>query len=126
MEEILKEFEKYKGQLVITDGLGNVQRLIAVGDDNEDYYWVFWDGRKTIWQSCCGGFIPLKGYISDKNYNGLKNLAKINHYDSPECWMPRDKEAKENILKINKEAKQEVETLSKGHKYLTEICWDIV
>ena len=39
--------------------------------------------------------------------------------------MPRDEEARKKILKINKEAKAEVEKCFKGHKYLTEICWDI-
>ena len=127
LKRIIEEFEKLKGQFVLGDGLGGniVMRLIAIGADDEDYYYVLWDGRKTTWQTCVGWIVPLKNKIDDKYYNEFKRLAKINHSDSPECFMPRDEEAREGILKLNKEAKAEVEKCNDGDKYLTEICWDI-
>ena len=127
MERMLKEFEELKGQLVLGDGLaGNsVLRLIAIGEDEMDIYYVLWDGDKTTWQTGVGWIVPLKGKIDDKYYNEFTRLARINHSDSPEFLMPRDDKAKQDVLKINKEIKVEVEKCHKGHKYLTEICWDI-
>ena len=46
-ESILEEFEQYKGQFVITDSW-NVQRLIAVGSDELDYYWIYWKRLRNI------------------------------------------------------------------------------
>ena len=76
---ILKEFEQYKGQFVIIDD--KVERLIGVGDDSEDYYWLTWNGRKMMWSSCVMSFMPLKGYLREEDYNKLIRLAKLNHYD---------------------------------------------
>ena len=74
MEEILQEFEKYKGQLVICSSW-YIQRLIAIGDDTEDYYWILWNGRETIWESCVGKFVPLKGFIPDEDYDEFKRIS---------------------------------------------------
>jgi len=124
-KSIIEEFEKYKGQSVIASCDYKVYRLIAVADDDFDYYWVFWDGRKTMWQSCCGGFIPLKGKIDDKHYNEIKRIAKINHHDSPELWSIKDEKEKKKLLKLNTSAKKEVEKLKGKDKYLTKVCWDM-
>lgn len=77
---ILGEFEKYKGQFVITD-LWRVERLVAIGDDTFDWYYITFDGRDFHWYSCVGRIIPLKGYIDDKHYDNLIRIAKLNHYD---------------------------------------------
>ena len=121
---ILKEFEELKGQFVITDMDWSVERLIAIGEDNIDIYYVTWNGNKTTWHTCVGRIIPLKGYILDKHYNEIVRIGKINHCDSPDLFMPKDKEEKQKILKINKQAKEEANDLRKNHKYLTNICWD--
>ena len=55
---ILEEFEQYKGQFIIMSN--EVVRLISVGYDNDDYYWITYNGRTTTWHSCVGGFIVLK------------------------------------------------------------------
>ena len=39
---ILEEFESLKGQLVIA-GDWKVKRLVAVVEDDMDYYWLFYD-----------------------------------------------------------------------------------
>jgi hypothetical protein len=70
--------------------------------------------------------IPLKGYIRDEDYNGFVRLAKLNDYDSPDLYDPRDEEKKIEVLKIIKMAKDEVENqLGDKEKYMTEICWNI-
>lgn len=122
LNKILAEFEKLKGQQVIT-GWDKVERLIAIGDDGEDWYYVCWDGKQTTWHSCLLHLIPLKGYIKKSDYDMLVRMAKINHYDSPELFGA--KETRFDIAQLNKQAKEEAETLSKNCKYLTPVCWDI-
>ncbi len=124
MKEILDEFERLKGQFVLVDMDWSAERLIAIGEDDMDIYYVTWDGDRTVWRTCVGRIIPLKGYIEDKHYNEIVRVAKINHTDSPDCLMPKDEEAKRKILEINKEAKAEAETVNGKDKYLTELCWD--
>ncbi len=77
---ILEEFEKYKGQFVITN-LWTVERLVAIGEDSFDYYYVTFGNNNFHWYSCVGGVIPLKGYINDNDYNRLINISKLNDYD---------------------------------------------
>ena len=81
LNRILEEFEKYKGQLVITDFDWKVERLVAIGDDEFDYYYITYDGRELNWHTCVGKVIPLKGYIRNEDYNGIVRIAKLNHYD---------------------------------------------
>lgn len=123
LKKILKEFEEHKGQFVITDWGHEVQRLIAIGKDDLDYYYVYWNGRKTSWQSCVGRFVPLKGYIRDEDYNEFIRLAKLNHYDRPE-WGNGVKDIKDINESIKLQVLQEGKNGSNG--YLTEICWDLL
>lgn len=77
---ILEQFEKLKGQFVITDGW-KIERLVGIGDDKEDWYYLTYDGRKLKWNTCVGKLVQLKGKIEDKDYNEFIRLAKLNHYD---------------------------------------------
>lgn len=122
LKSILATFEKLKGQQVIT-GFNNIERLIAIGDDTEDWYWVCWDGRKTTWHSCCLHLIPLKGHLLKRDYESLVRSAKTNDYDSPNLWNAEDKA---EIAKINLEAREEIQKMpDKNCKFVTSVCWDI-
>jgi hypothetical protein len=77
---ILEEYEKLKGQFVITSSW-EIERLVGIGDDKEDWYYLTYDGRKLKWNSCVGRLMPLKGKLDDKDYNELIRIAKLNHYD---------------------------------------------
>ena len=124
-ESIIKEFEEHKGEFVITED-DKVMRLIAIGDDEFDYYWVYWDGRKTYWHSCVGGFIVLKNKIDEKDYERLIRIAKLNHYDQADMYSPKTEESKKiNNIMIGK-IKQEFGTpKDEKSKYVTEVCWKI-
>jgi hypothetical protein len=127
-EKIIAEFEEYKGQFVINDDW-KVVRLIAVGDDEFDYYWVYWDGRKITWASCCGGFVPLKGKVDDDHYQRFINMAYWNHYDLFGLHK-EDKEKDETKKALWKTMRDRVkmeaiDTRGKGN-YITDICWEIV
>jgi hypothetical protein len=126
-ESILAEFEQYKGQFVINDDW-KVVRLIAVADDEFDYYWVYWDGRKIQWATCCGGFVPLKGKVDDKYYERFIHLAYWNHYDLIGLNKKDEKdETKQAMWKTMRDrVKMDVINAKGKDKYITDICWEIV
>ena len=76
LKRILDEFEELKGQFVITESW-EIERLIAIGDDEQDYYYVTYDGRKTKWNTCVGSVIPLKGRLTESEYNKFIRIAKL-------------------------------------------------
>lgn len=119
---ILAEFEKLKGQFVINDSW-DVERLVAVGDDQMDYYWITYDGRRFKWNTCVGRIIPLKGYLRDKDYNEFIRLARLNHFDQATLWGNTKPEEQENFVRS---FKGKAETLEEGHTFLTPVCWDLV
>ena len=96
-----------------------IERLIAIGDDGEDWYYVTFDGRDLHWSSCVGRIIPLKGYLRDEDYDHLVHIAKLNHYDQIDLNINGNNELFLNS--INKEISKYSET----DKFLTELCWDL-
>ena len=108
---ILAEFEKLKGQFVITDSW-TIERLVSIGDDGEDWYYVTFDGRDFKWNSCVGRVIPLKGHLLDSDYNNLVRIAKLNHLDQTD-----NTTFLESIEKYISKLEND--------KFLTEICWDL-
>ena len=120
---ILKEFEELKGQFVINNN--KVERFIAIGTDDEDYYYVTYNGRDLSWNTCVGSIVPLKGKIDDKHYNEFIRMAKINHFDQPNLWIPKTDEDKQKMLESSILHKNEISKVSGTDKYLTEICWEL-
>lgn len=114
----LSEFENLKGQFVIND-LWQIERLIAIGEDNMDYYYVTFDGRNIHWNTCVGHIMPLKGYLRDEDYNHLIRIAKLNHYDQLVI------NNKGNIDEFIKSFEEETSTYTHGERFLTEICWTL-
>jgi hypothetical protein len=100
---ITNEFNELKGQFVICSD--RVYRFIGIADDEEDWYYSLYDGRKITLHSCVGSITPLKGYILDNHYKELIRIAKINHYDQPEIYGYK-KEAEE----FNEQHKKEITT----------------
>lgn len=119
LNRILEEFEKYKGQLVITDFDWKVERLVAIGDDEFDYYYITYDGRELNWHTCVGKVIPLKGYIRNEDYNGIVRIAKLNHYDQV------DLEQNGNMNNFLKVIQEYIAKYDSKSKFLTEFCWDL-
>jgi len=132
---ILAEFDKLKGQFVITDDW-TVMRLIAIGSDNMDYYYVCYDGRKLYWYTCVGRIIPLRGKIDDEHYNEFIRLAKLNHFDQPTIWghnpddLVEQKEGDKSqpiTYKVlcDKHKRQILRKAETHDKFLSEVCWDL-
>jgi hypothetical protein len=79
LEIITNEFNQLKGQMVICGD--QVYRFIGIADDDEDWYYALYDGRRITLHSCVGRITPLKGYIQQKDYDEMIRIAKLNHYD---------------------------------------------
>jgi len=118
---ILAEFEKLKGQFVINDSW-EVERLVAVGEDEWDYYWITYDGRKLKWNTCVGRVVPLKGYLRDKDYAEFVRLAKLNHFDQATVW---GNKSPEEAAIFNQGHIAELLQLPEDHRFLTPVCLDL-
>lgn len=123
LERILEEFNTYKGQFVLTQS-HRLERFVGIGSDDMDYYYITYDGRKLTWNTCVGKLIKLKGKLDDKDYNEFVRLARINHWDQSDLYMPKE-ENRQAILDFNQSHKAESVKLTGDDKHLTEICWDI-
>lgn len=69
---IQREVNRHRYEMVISDFGRHIVRLIGWTDQYEDdYYWVYWDGRKVGLLSCVGGFQWLKYRLSMFEYYSL-------------------------------------------------------
>lgn len=123
LRRLIDQFEENKGQFVIVDN--KVTRLVCVAEDDMDYYYVTYNGRKVFWHSAVGRYMPLKGRLDEKDYSELIRLAKINHFDQDDFFMPSEEEAKEAQKKFADEHKKEMMKETGDDKYLVSFCWDI-
>ena len=118
---ILQEFEQLKGQFIINDS-HQIERLVAVGEDDMDYYWITYNGRQLTWHSCVGRVVPLKGYLRENDYAEFIRLAKLNHFDQVTLWgntePTKAKEAVDAHL-------TDLLTLPNDHQFLTSVCLDL-
>lgn len=117
---ILSEFKNLRGQFVITD-TWDVERFVAIAEDEWDYYYVTFNGRDLNWHSCVGKLIPLKGYIQDKDYKTFIRIAELNHYDQLDLKSNGNKDA---FLKGIESYIEEKYT--KKDKFITDFCWDLL
>lgn len=122
LQQILEEFEVLKGQFVITASW-EIERLVAIGEDDQDYYWVTYNGRKTTWNTCVGRVIPLKGYLRNEDYLELCRLARINHWDQSELFGGK---TPEDTKLFNEAHKAEMASVKEPDRFLTPIHWEIV
>jgi hypothetical protein len=79
LDKIISELRERRGELVLNTD--SVVRLIGVTEDEEDYYYVYYDGKRISLVSCVIKYIPLRGKIEDLDYKGMLNIAKWNHAD---------------------------------------------
>ena len=119
---ILEEFESLKGQFVIA-GDWKVKRLVGVVEDDMDYYWLFYDGRKFSLDSCLCRIVRLKGKIGDEDYNELVRLAKLNHYDQTTLF---GKTPTGEAVTFSGEHKRLLTELGENERFLSDIHWEIV
>ena len=116
-ERVKQEFESLKGQFVITQS-HKIERLVAIGEDEHDLYYITYDGRKLTWNTCVGRLMPLKGYLRDKDYNEIVRLATLNHFDQETCWGQGDKSEQHKI-------DVEKDNIRGTDKFISDLRWDL-
>lgn len=80
LKSILREFEEHKGEFVITMS-HKIEQFVGVGTDDQDYYWITYNGRKLTWNSCVGALIYMKGKLDDEDYNRFVRSADLNFFN---------------------------------------------
>ena len=115
------EFETLKGQFVISHD--TVKRFIGIVEDQWDYYYVLYDGRKITFDTCLSRITALKGYIKDDDYAEMIRLAKINHFDQPDLWKNK---SPEEIAEFNQKHKEEVLKFDDVTRFVLGPYWDII
>jgi hypothetical protein len=76
-KKLVEELNEHKNELVLV--YDNVYRLAGVTVDERDYYWVMDDGKKVVWHSCVGGWIPLKKHLPKEEYESILNVWNLNN-----------------------------------------------
>jgi hypothetical protein len=113
------EFNELKGQMVLCHD--RVYRFIGLADDDEDYYYALYDGRKITLHTCLSRITPLKGHIIQRDYDEMIRLAKLNHFDQSELW---GNKTTDEIAEFNRKHKEEVTTW-KDTRFICGPCWDL-
>lgn len=117
---ITNEFEEFKGQHVLIDC--QVFRIIGIVEDEHDYYYCLYDGRKLKLTTCLMRLTPLKGYIIQEDYNNMIHMAKLNHFDQPSLWGTKD----EKIKEFNDKHKEElIQNWDENTRFILGPCWDL-
>lgn len=125
LDLILKEFEELKGQFILNN-VWVVERLIAIGADDYDYYYVTYDGRKLTWYNSNSRITQLKNKIDDNSYNELVKIGKLNHYDQPTLHNTTNIERQKEVIEFNKKHIEEITKCYKSdNRYITDLCWNI-
>lgn len=118
--EIFQEiFDNLKGELVICDF--SVYRLIAIVEDEYDYYYLLFDGKELYLFSCLINLVRLKNQIDDDDYSEMIRIVKLNHPDQPGLY-----EITEEITTLNEEFKKEIiSSLRNDVKFIVGPYWDL-
>jgi len=80
LSKLKDKLEPFKNTLVIAD-FDRVVRLVDVIEDEDDFYWVYDSSTGIIHSSCFGDWIPLKGFLSDKDYNTMIHVWNLNNIE---------------------------------------------
>jgi hypothetical protein len=77
IKELQDELEPYKNTLVLN--FFEVVRLVGVTEDEDDFYWIFDNGKEIVHSSCVCNWIPIKGKLDDNSYNQLVMVWNLNN-----------------------------------------------
>lgn len=124
----IKYFEKHKGQFVIQSNLPHdiVVRLIGVGCNDMDYIFIYYDGRKLLFNTILDAFEPIKGLVSDRYYNGKISCSKLNDYDRPndsEVTKMTDEAYELLLIEYRKSLEEHIQ--NRRIRLLSPLCWDL-
>ena len=81
LKSLKEELEPYRNTLVI-GAWDDIVRLVDVVDEEHDFCWVYDSRTRGITgESCVGGWIPLKGFIPDEEYDRLVRVWNLNNVE---------------------------------------------
>jgi len=125
-ESILKKFEGLKGQFVIISNW-KIERLVAVAEDLDDYYYITYNGSKLNFQTCLCKLVQLKGKLDERDYNEFERLSRLNHYDKlirTETYRCYHSELGQPLPTLDEYKQSLISTWDVNDKLLTEIIFD--
>ena len=108
---LLEEFKEHQGELVLS--FFTVYQLIGIAEDENDYYYVLYDGRTLKLESAVGGITHLKGNLRDGDYKDTVGLAKLNYYSY-----------KPTLRKVH--IKTLTEGWDNGTRLVTDLQWELI
>jgi len=73
-------FNRLKGQFVLMDN--KVFRFIGIGENQDDFLYILWDGKEIYYKTILEHMIQLKDKINKKDYDTLISRSKLNDYDN--------------------------------------------
>lgn len=79
-EEIELEYQPYLGTLMLN--YWDVVLYTGIDQDDTDYYYVVESmdhKHPTMWITCVGKLMPLKGKIAEEDYNELVRVWNLNN-----------------------------------------------
>jgi len=128
---LIDEFNKHKGQFVITPDF-TVERLLAMlrsaqGQDKE-YYFLTFNGKKpSVHRVQPGKFFIALEKIDRHKYKKLVSIAKLTHHDQPSIFgtSKKNNQARSAMEQYNQKVRADVVRSCEGMELMTKICWQI-
>lgn len=88
-----------------------------------DYLYIYYDGRKLSFATILDYMIPLRGAISDKDYNQYIRRWNLNSYDRPNDGRMDDKRWADAMIAYRSELETKIKY--RGITLLADLCWDL-
>jgi hypothetical protein len=114
----LECFEKNKGDMVLIDS--DVLQFVAIAEDDNDYLYVFYDGRELKLHTILSHLTIIKNKIDDRDYNYFVRIAKLNYHSA----MLKDEKFKEHHAQLQ-EYLDKLPNSIENIRYLSEFHWDL-
>jgi hypothetical protein len=77
LNKLINEMYPFHNDIVIVSD--QLARLIGVGNDGSDFYYICQHmRRKTCWHSCVGACESIKGKIGDHHYLSIDSTFELN------------------------------------------------
>jgi len=117
-------FNKLKGQFVLIDN--KVFRFIGIGEDQDDFLYILWDGKEMYYKTILEHMIQLKDKINKSDYDVLISHSNLNDYDNLKFLMKTDDDKAKTSNIIEKMKKDVLSDINKDKVILLDnLYWTI-
>jgi len=126
-ESTLNTFKDLKGEMVLVSRMEHqVWQFVAIAEDDDDYLYVLYDGRKLVLSTILDRMIPLKGKIDSEDYESIVRNSKMNFFSSDNFWGAKEGDDVYELAvnsAINHKASL-IKDMGDGIRYLSDFEWD--